>query len=48
MLNSSRQSINKLLKKLEQAGWISIHYSQITILDEEALTRLATGTDNLL
>lgn len=48
MLNSSRQSINKLLKKLEQAGWISIHYSQITILDEDALTRLATGTDNLL
>ncbi|HIZ51257.1 MAG TPA: Crp/Fnr family transcriptional regulator [Candidatus Pseudomonas excrementavium] len=47
MLNSSRQSINKLLKKLEQAGWIRIHYSQITILDEEALTRLANGTDHL-
>lgn len=47
MLNSSRQSINKLLKKLEQAGWISIHYSQITILDEQALARLAAGTESL-
>lgn len=45
MLNSSRQSINKMLKRLEQAGWISLHYSQITILDEAALTRLATGDE---
>ncbi len=45
MLNSSRQSINKMLKRLEQAGWISVHYSQISILDEAALTRLATGDE---
>ena len=44
MLNSSRQSINRLLKQFEQAGWVSTHYSQIVILDEEALTRVATGT----
>jgi len=44
MLNSSRQSINRLLKQFEQAGWIRIHYSQISILDEEALTRIATGS----
>ena len=44
MLNSSRQSINRLLKQFEQAGWVSIHYGQISILDEDALTRVATGT----
>lgn len=43
MLNSSRQSINKLLKRLEQAGWLQINYGQIIILNEEALARLATG-----
>jgi CRP/FNR family transcriptional regulator, cyclic AMP receptor protein len=43
MLNSSRQSINKLLKRLEQAGWLQTSYGQIVILDEAALTRLATG-----
>lgn len=43
MLNSSRQSINKLLKRLEQAGWLRIHYGQIVILDEAALARLARG-----
>lgn len=47
MLNTSRQSINKQLKKMEQSGWISVHYSQITILDESALTRVASGTENL-
>ena len=46
MLNSSRQSINRLLKQFEQAGWVSTHYSQIVILDEEALTRVATGTSD--
>ena len=44
MLNSSRQSINRLLKQFEQAGWVSIHYGQISILDEDALTRVVTGT----
>src|SRR5690554_5853876 len=44
MLNSSRQSINRLLKQFEQAGWVQIHYSQISILDEAALTRVATGS----
>lgn len=44
MLNSSRQSINRLLKQFEQAGWVSTHYSQIVILDEQALTQVATGT----
>ncbi|MFA5676910.1 MAG: Crp/Fnr family transcriptional regulator [Pseudomonas sp.] len=47
MLNSSRQSINRLLKHFEQAGWVQIHYSQISILDEEALTRVATGSEEL-
>lgn len=44
MLNSSRQSINRLLKQFEQAGWVRIHYGQISILDENALTHVATGT----
>lgn len=43
MLNSSRQSINKILKRLEQAGWLEVRYGQIVILDEPALTRLASG-----
>lgn len=43
MLNSSRQSINKLLKRLEQAGWLRVHYGQIVILDEAALASLARG-----
>ena len=47
MLNSSRQSINKLLKRLEAAGWLNIRYSQIVILDEASLTRLATGEISL-
>ncbi|NLY58558.1 MAG: Crp/Fnr family transcriptional regulator [Gammaproteobacteria bacterium] len=47
MLNSSRQSINRLLKQFEQAGWVQIHYSQISILDEEALTRVANGSEQL-
>lgn len=47
MLNSSRQSINKLLKRLETAGWLKIRYGQIVILDEPALTRLATGETSL-
>lgn len=44
MLNSSRQSINRLLKQFEQAGWVNIHYGQISILNEDALTRVANGT----
>lgn len=47
MLNSSRQSINKLLKRLEQAGWLQINYGEIVILDEPALTRLAVGSATL-
>lgn len=47
MLNSSRQSINRLLKRLEQAGWLQIRYGQLVILDETALTRLATGEINI-
>lgn len=47
MLNSSRQSINKLLKRLEQAGWLQIKYGEIVILDEPALTRLAVGSATL-
>ena len=43
MLNSSRQSINKLLKRLEGLGWLHIQYGQILILDEERLTQLASG-----
>ena len=43
MLNSSRQSINKLLKRLESLGWLQIQYGQILILDEERLTQLASG-----
>lgn len=48
MLNCSRQSINRQLKLFEQAGWVRIHYSQISILDEEALARAATGSAELL
>ena len=47
MLNSSRQSVNRLLKQFEQAGWVQIHYSQIRILNEDALTLVATGSEPL-
>ena len=47
MLNSSRQSINRLLKQFEQAGWVQIQYSQISILDDQALTRIANGSEEL-
>lgn len=43
MLNSSRQSVNKLLKRMEQANWLRVSYGQIVILDEPALTRIASG-----
>lgn len=43
MLNSSRQSINKLLKRLEAAGWLQIRYGLIIIADEQALAQLANG-----
>ena len=43
MLNSSRQSINKLLKQLEALSWLQIQYGQILLLDEDALTQLASG-----
>lgn len=43
MLNSSRQSINKLLKRLESLGWLKIQYGQIILLEEDQLTQLASG-----
>ncbi|WP_172830085.1 Crp/Fnr family transcriptional regulator [Halopseudomonas salegens] len=43
MLNSSRQSVNKLLKRMEQADWLRVRYGQIVILDEPALNRMAGG-----
>jgi len=43
MLNSSRQSVNKQLKRMESAGLLQINYGQIIILDEQALGRLASG-----
>ncbi|MEL0169252.1 MAG: Crp/Fnr family transcriptional regulator [Pseudomonadaceae bacterium] len=43
MLNSSRQSINKLLKRLESLGWLKIQYGQIILLEDESLTQLASG-----
>lgn len=38
MLNSSRQTVNKLLQELQNEEAISVHYGQITILDAQKLT----------
>ena len=40
MLNSSRQTVNKLLQELQQEEIIRVHYGQVDILDAEALTAL--------
>lgn len=41
MLNSSRQTVNKLLQELQQEKIISVHYGQISILDEQKLVGLS-------
>ena len=40
MLNSSRQTVNKLLQELQQEGIIQVHYGQIDILKVDRLTNM--------
>jgi CRP-like cAMP-binding protein len=41
MINSSRQTVNKLLGDLKQQGVIATHYGEITILDVQKLKALS-------
>lgn len=40
MINSSRQTVNRLLKEMEREGLIRSHYGRITLLDTSALKAL--------
>lgn len=40
MINSSRQTVNRLLKEMESESLISAHYGRITLLDTSALKAL--------
>ncbi len=40
MINSSRQTINRLLKEMEQQGYLKTHYGKITLLDIDQLKEL--------
>ena len=40
-LDVSRQTVNKELKRLEEAGLVASTYSTITIVDPEGLRKLA-------
>lgn len=41
MLGASRQSVNKQLKEWESEGILRVAYGRITLLDLDALRRLA-------
>lgn len=41
MLNSSRQTVNKLLQGMQRDGVLTVHYGKITIIDERCLLRLS-------
>ena len=45
MLGVSRQTINKALRKLENAGVLALHYAEIEIVDLLALARRAGPVD---
>lgn len=40
MINSSRQTVNRLLKEMEKQGLLRSHYGRITLLDSDALKTL--------
>ncbi|WP_164078332.1 Crp/Fnr family transcriptional regulator [Alteromonas facilis] len=40
MINSSRQTVNRLLKEMEQQGFLRTHYGRITLLDLTGLKTL--------
>lgn len=41
MLNSSRQTVNKLLQELQSEGTLSVHYGKIVLQDIERLSQLS-------
>jgi CRP-like cAMP-binding protein len=41
MLNSSRQTVNKLLQAMQREGVLTVHYGKITILKEQCLNRMS-------
>jgi CRP/FNR family cyclic AMP-dependent transcriptional regulator len=41
MLNSSRQTVNKLLQGMQRAGVLTVHYGKIAILDAQSLHRMS-------
>lgn len=45
LANASRHSVNRLLQRLEQLGWIEISYRCIQLRDPAALTRFAFNQD---
>ena len=45
MINSSRQTINRLLKEMEQQGCLRTHYGRITLLDIPQLKQLCEWDD---
>ncbi|MFM2065266.1 MAG: hypothetical protein RLZZ584_175 [Pseudomonadota bacterium] len=42
-LGTVREMVTRLLKRFEQAGWVSLGRERITVLDAAALRRLAAG-----
>ena len=46
LLGTSRQSVNKCLRELEELGIVSVGYSQIDVLDPAGLQRLALESDD--
>lgn len=45
LANASRHSVNRLLQRLEQVGWIEISYRHIQLLEPAALMRFAYNQD---
>lgn len=47
MLNSSRQQVNRLLKRMEAAGWVTLRYRSVELRDPAALNQVASGQRGL-
>lgn len=45
LLGTSRQSVNKCLREMEEQGVVAVRYSQIEVLDLAALEKLALEAD---
>lgn len=43
MANASRKQVNAALKRFAEAGWVTNTYRSITVIDAEALRRVAAG-----